>query len=158
MSISREILAIISSIKETANDFTRGAGIQIGVGDETTRTGEVPSGYDTVPPRLMDIDRDATISNIGNGYYESLEEGVAYYATTVGVGRKAEKDRFIQPKGKGNRVYFSKSKAVENWTQYCKKSGFKTFAIVSVKNFGINPDGTFTDRIRVLHVEYVPVS
>lgn len=158
MSLSRDILSVIQDIREGINDYAYHGGIQVGVGDETTRTGNAPSGYDTVPPRLNDLDIAAAVSTSGNSYYESLEEDAAYYATTVGVGKKADTDGFIEPKPNGDRVFMSRSQAVDEWVRLCKSQGLKTFALVLVNKNNCNMDGTFTERLRVLHVEYVPVS
>jgi len=157
MSLSQEILSIIHEIQEGINDYAYHGGIQVGVGDETTRTGNAPSGYDTVPPRLQDLDIAAAVSTSGNSYYESLEDA-AYFATTVGVGKKADTDGFIEPKPNGDRVFMSRSKAIDEWIRLCKSWGFKTFALVLVDKNKCNLDGTFTERLKVLHVEYIPVS
>ena len=166
MKLSNKILSLIDEITEGMNAYLTPTGIQTQgyatqasiqtPGEEQTPTGA--HGFDTRCPRLIDMDIKATVGSMGgHSYYEALE-GSAYFATTVGVGKKAKTDGFIEPKSSGSRVFFSRSQATDWFVAISKMFGLKTFALITVNPDKCNPDGTFTKRLRVEKVEYVPVS
>lgn len=167
MNLSQEVLEVVRGIQEynqPANNYTNPACTGISIGNEAPQEEQQPTGeqgYDTITPRLSDIDRAATIAQYGQ--LESMDDEVvntdfAYYPTTVGVGRRAKSDGFLKPGSRGKRAYLSKSSAVDRWVKVGKNHGLKAFALITLKRDKINPDGTFSEPIRVLHVEYLPIS
>lgn len=161
-SLSVEILKITRSLGEynqPANNYTNTAGTGIRIGNESPQEEQEPTGeqgYDTIAPRLGDIDRAATIAQYGQ--LEEFEGNSAYFATTDGASQKIKSDGFVKPGRTGSRVYRSKSSAIEQWTHLSQMFGLGRFAIVRVRSDRVNPDGTFTQPLRVLDIEYYPVS